>query len=400
MELRQLDNISYYHYVSEFNYEDIIKLLNLEKNDFKDIKNIAGLLDKSIKNEKVLIHKDEKKNELNLNIKLEKDSKEEDYFLNLENKIMSEKEIINILIEEVNILKNKDKLNKIEQINNNNIINKDFFTFKRNPEKNEENIDLQNKLKNSIIIEIEVDNNQINQNIFFLNVNKDNEKFYKENLKVYINGLKNKSINKFYPKKNGLYKIILKFNTNLTNCSYMFNINSGYLINCINLIKSIDLSYFISKKVTTMRNMFGGCKNLLKIIFPSSFDTKSVTDMSEMFQSCENLKEINLSNFNTKNVTNMSAMFIRCYNLLELNLTSFDTQNVEKMNDMFTGCESLKKLDLSSFKCEKTKTLTDMFSSCYNLKDITLNKDSDKIKEIIEESFFDLTNINIKEINN
>ena len=30
-KLRQVDNISYYHYVSEFNYEDIIKRLNLEK---------------------------------------------------------------------------------------------------------------------------------------------------------------------------------------------------------------------------------------------------------------------------------------------------------------------------------------------------------------------------------
>ena len=78
--LRQVDNISYYHYVSEYNYEDVIKRLNLEKNDFKDIKNIADLLDTSIKNEKVLINKDEKKNELILNIKLEKDSKEEDCF--------------------------------------------------------------------------------------------------------------------------------------------------------------------------------------------------------------------------------------------------------------------------------------------------------------------------------
>ena len=74
-KLRQVDNLSYYHYVSEFNYEDIIKHLNLEKNDFKDIKNIADLLDTTIKNEKVLINKDEEKNELFLKIKLEKYSK-------------------------------------------------------------------------------------------------------------------------------------------------------------------------------------------------------------------------------------------------------------------------------------------------------------------------------------
>ncbi len=74
-KLRQVDNISYYYYVSVFNYEDIIKRLNLEKNDFKDIKNIADLLDTTIKNEKVLINKDEEKNELFLKIKLEKYSK-------------------------------------------------------------------------------------------------------------------------------------------------------------------------------------------------------------------------------------------------------------------------------------------------------------------------------------
>ena len=92
-QLRQVDKIFYYHYVSEFNYEDIIKHLNLEKNDFKDIKNIADLLDTTIKNEKALINKDEEKNELILKIKLEKDTKGEDYFFNLKNKIMSEKEI-------------------------------------------------------------------------------------------------------------------------------------------------------------------------------------------------------------------------------------------------------------------------------------------------------------------
>ena len=306
---------------------------------------------------------------------------------------MSEKEIINILIEEVNILKNKDKINSIEQNNDKNIINKDFLTYKRNSTKNDGDIDYQNKLKNSIIIEIEIDNNQINKSIYFLNINNSDEKFYKENLKVYINGVKNKYNNFFTPKKSGLYSIILKFNINLTNCSYMFNLNYGNH-KCINLIKSIDLSNFKSKNVTNMRNMFGGCRNLLKIIFPSSFDTKSVTDMSEMFQYCENLKEINLSYFNTKNATNMNAMFQGCYNLLELNLASFNTRNVENMDNMFEGCENLKKLDLSSFECEKTKTLLDMFSSCYSLKDITINKNLDKIKEIIEETFLDFPIIN------
>ena len=59
------------------------------------------------------------------------------------------------------------------------------------------------------------------------------------------------------------------------------------------------------------------------------------------------------------------------------------------MNEMFEGCENLENIDLSSFNCEKTKTLNDMFSSCYKLKNIKLNKDSEKIKEIIDETFIE-----------
>ena len=103
-------------------------------------------MDTTIKNEKVLINKNEKRNEFILSMKLEKNSKEEDYFFNFENKMMSEKEIINILIEEVNILKNKDKLNNIGQIVNKNTINRDFLIYKGNSAKIEANIDLQNKL--------------------------------------------------------------------------------------------------------------------------------------------------------------------------------------------------------------------------------------------------------------
>ena len=80
-ELRRVDNISYFQHVSEFNYQDIIKHLNLEKNDFKDIKDIADLMDTTIKNEKVLINKNEKRNEFILSMKLEKIQKKKTIFL-------------------------------------------------------------------------------------------------------------------------------------------------------------------------------------------------------------------------------------------------------------------------------------------------------------------------------
>ena len=204
-----------------------------------------------------------------------------------------------------------------------------------------------------------------------MNKNNGTEEFYKRNLKVYINGVKNKSYYYFTPKKCGVYTIIIKFSEKFTSCASIFNLNYNRQEN---LIKSIDLSYFNSKNVISMQKMFNGCKNLIKIKFPSSFDTNNVTDMSGMFQMCENLKEIDLSCFNTKNVKNMSVMFQGCTNISKIILSSFNTQNVENMNEMFEGCENLENIDLSSFNYEKTKSL---------------NKDSEKIKEIIDETFIE-----------
>ena len=46
LKLRQIDNISYGYYSSKYNYEDIIKHLNLAKNEYVDIKKVIELFDK------------------------------------------------------------------------------------------------------------------------------------------------------------------------------------------------------------------------------------------------------------------------------------------------------------------------------------------------------------------
>ena len=68
---------------------------------------------------------------------------------------------------------------------------------------------------------------------------------------------------------------------------------------------SLDLSHFITDKVTNMRCMFYGC-NSLESLDLSNFNTEKVTDMQQMFYSCENLTSVDLSSFNTAKVTDFS----------------------------------------------------------------------------------------------
>jgi hypothetical protein len=56
--LRQSEKISYDYYSSQINYENIIKLLHLDKKIYKDISKIIELFDNLIKNEKIFIYKD------------------------------------------------------------------------------------------------------------------------------------------------------------------------------------------------------------------------------------------------------------------------------------------------------------------------------------------------------
>ena len=89
--LRQSEKISYDYYSSQINYENIIKLLHWDKNIYKDISKIIELFDNLIKKEKIFVHKDTVKDKIELHIKLEQNSKEEEYCINLEKKFWLKK---------------------------------------------------------------------------------------------------------------------------------------------------------------------------------------------------------------------------------------------------------------------------------------------------------------------
>ena len=202
-------------------------------------------------------------------------------------------------------------------------MNNELTELNQNIKEIESNTD-NNKEKNfvnEIKIEMEINEKDINKNIYFL----DNSVFSSylkelnnENTEIYINEKKYEYKKYFIPEKEGIYKINIKLNIFINDCSHMF-------YNCHNII-SIDLS---------------------------SFSSKYVTNMSYMFYECYNLENIDLSSFDTKNVANMMYMFVGCKKLYSLDLSLFDTKNINNLDLMFYDCLNLKQVKINQDSCEK-----------------------------------------------
>ena len=230
---------------------------------------------------------------------------------------------------------------------------------------------------NEIILTLFISKDDVDNDVYFLDNTEfkdyetniyhyhDNLKeLNEENAKVYINDKKYAYTKYFRPHKEGIYSVRIKFNIQLTDCSYMFYY-------CYSLI-NIDLTFFDSSKVNNMSNMFALCVNLNNLDL-NSLDTSNVTNMSNMFYFCQNLKNLDLSCLNTKKVINMSRMFSDCISLSEINLTNFDTKNVKSMSHMFFLCKNLNNLDLSFFDTRNVLVMNNMFYFCKNLKKLDLS---------------------------
>ena len=394
-KMRQSHFISFTFYYAEYKYDDLLNQLTLEKNNYKDVNKLLELFDVLIKNNDINVHKETKKNNIALYLRINENSKIKEHCLYLKNKTMNEKEMINILINEVNQIKNKENL-RDNNIDNNKKSEKedDVNAMEKELKRLDEEIvkmnrkkeELKNKLnllksgqnlknseknkltekerKNEIELQIQINEANVDTKVFFLNCEVDDSKnipknteLNKDNIDLFINNIKYDFRKSFFFHKTGLYNIKLIFKKNIKNCSYLFS-------NCIN-IKYINLFYFNTNDVVDMKGMFYGCSNLEDINL-SLLKTDKTTDMSEMFYGCNNLKYLNLTSFNTLNTKTMKSMFYRCYNL--------------------------ESVDLSSFNCQNTKNLTDIFCDCYNLKNIKIsynsldifNYASDEIIETVE----------------
>ena len=118
-----------------------------------------------------------------------------------------------------------------------------------------------NENKNEIMIKVEINKEDINQEIYFLD-NTEEHKYLKEldktEIELYINWQIYEYKKYFIPTKEGIYFIQIIFKCSIKDCSYMF-------ANCNNLIY-IDLSFFDTNKIINSHGMINNCMNL-KILF-------------------------------------------------------------------------------------------------------------------------------------
>ena len=376
-KIRQTNFISFTFYSNKYNYESLIKHIKIEKNKYNDLTQVLELFDTLIQNDSVFIIKNNKRNGIELYLSKNENYIRENNYLFLERKIMAEKEMMNILIDEINEIKNKESNlvnNNVEIIKNNikeddinniekemNKIDEEIVKMNQKKEKLKQKLNLikgnrdLNKIeknkeikpkerKNEIEIQIQINDEDIDKEIFFLNKIKDsspkNPEIYDSNINIdlYVNNIKYGFRRSFYFHKSGLFNITLIFKKNIKNCNYLFSY--------CDKIKSITFYSFNTQDVTDMSGMFFHCSNLTYLDL-TSLKTYNVENMSKLFFGCENLKKINLSSFNTSNVVNMEKMFFGCYNIENLDLSSFDCQNVKDFANIFCDCYSLKKIKMN-----------------------------------------------------
>ena len=103
---------------------------------------------------------------------------------------------------------------------------------------------------------------------------------------------------------------------------------------------------FANTRPTSFFSWFRGCENLTSIEGIEYLNTENVENMSFMFRDCYALESLDLSSFITAKVTSMSHMFYICKALTTIYASDkFVTNQVTYGNNMFYGCEKLNGYD-------------------------------------------------------
>ena len=113
--LKQTNKIPIYYYEKNFTYDQIINTLKLIKELYNDITKVFSFYDISITKKKIILKKDIKKKQMILNMQ-----KEIDYMLiqcniEMDQKQLKNEDMIQIITEEINKLKNIQKINTENQ---------------------------------------------------------------------------------------------------------------------------------------------------------------------------------------------------------------------------------------------------------------------------------------------
>ena len=120
-KLRKSNNLSLYHSINKYYYEQITKLFFLHKEHYKDLNKVFHFFDLSLTKNKINFEFNKEGNIIILKLKKILDFDEIECKLELYNEMIPQKEMFCLLIDEINEIKNNKKENN--EKNDNNIIN-------------------------------------------------------------------------------------------------------------------------------------------------------------------------------------------------------------------------------------------------------------------------------------
>ena len=118
-KLRKSNNLSMYHYMKKYNYDEITKHFLLHKEYYQDLSKVLQFFDVAFSKNKIKLEFNKDKSIIELIVKKILDYDEIECKLELIQKKIERDEMFSILIDEINEMKNKKEVNK----DNNNIIN-------------------------------------------------------------------------------------------------------------------------------------------------------------------------------------------------------------------------------------------------------------------------------------
>ena len=211
--LKKMNDIQSIYYKKELQYEELLNIFELKKEKFVNTEELLKFIDKAKKKNiiKIILEKDRAKFILTKPVDLD----EIECIFYLEKAKLAGQELNESILKDIQEIKEKIKLSDEEIIGlkkENNELKEEIKILKEK----QSVIELNNINKNEIIILVKVDKDEdINKKINFLNDTQNNniKELNEENVELYINKKKqDKFSNYFIPKSRGAYKIKLVFN--------------------------------------------------------------------------------------------------------------------------------------------------------------------------------------------
>ena len=122
MQIRQTNNLSFYLYKNDYNYEEITKSLSLLKDHYDNISKVIKFIDTAMIKNKFKLRLNEKTKKMELYLKRVLDFDEIECFLYLEEQKITNEEMLKILFDEIKEIKTKGIPHNLNKNEDNNLL--------------------------------------------------------------------------------------------------------------------------------------------------------------------------------------------------------------------------------------------------------------------------------------